>query len=145
MPDPVQNATIWHAGCVAFSGRSLVITGASGTGKSALTLTLMAYGAGLVADDRVRLERVGSTITARAPDMISGLIEARFVGLLNAEPILSATVAAIVDLNQIEPDRLPPSRHTTVLGQSVPLFHRAPDPIFAPALMQFLKAGRKNV
>jgi HPr kinase/phosphorylase len=37
--------TILHASCVALNGRAVLITGKSGSGKSALALQLMAYGA----------------------------------------------------------------------------------------------------
>ena len=36
---------ILHASCVAVAGRGLLIAGASGSGKSALALDLMAFGA----------------------------------------------------------------------------------------------------
>jgi len=46
--------TTIHASCVAVDGKGLLITGASGSGKSALALQLMAFGAHLIADDRVK-------------------------------------------------------------------------------------------
>ncbi len=64
-----------HASCVAYGGRGVLILGASGRGKSALALRLMALGAVLVADDRTDLCREGDSVMARAPDAIKGMIE----------------------------------------------------------------------
>ncbi|MDO5529406.1 MAG: hypothetical protein Q4F71_08380, partial [Paracoccus sp. (in: a-proteobacteria)] len=44
-----------HASALAAAGRAALILGPSGAGKSSFALTLLALGAGLVADDRVRL------------------------------------------------------------------------------------------
>jgi len=49
---------IRHATTVAVAGRGLMIEGPSGSGKSALALELMAFGAELVADDRTRVARM---------------------------------------------------------------------------------------
>lgn len=123
----------------------MLIIGPSGSGKSSLALALMALGAALVADDRVVLTHTPANVIASAPPSLKGLIEARFVGLLHADSVASAPVAAVVDLGTEETDRLPYARHTPVLGQSVPLLRAGPQPIFAPALVQFMKAGRKDV
>ena len=72
---------VLHASCVGLDGDAVLILGKSGAGKSALALTLMAYGAQLVADDRVVLRPVDGRIIASAPDTIAGLIEARGVGI----------------------------------------------------------------
>ena len=59
--------TIVHASCVTVQGRGVLITGASGSGKSALALSLMALGADLVADDRVILSLDRGRVMASAP------------------------------------------------------------------------------
>ncbi|PIY73077.1 MAG: serine kinase, partial [Rhodobacterales bacterium CG_4_10_14_0_8_um_filter_70_9] len=75
-----------HASCVAWAvagkARGLLILGASGAGKSALALELIALGAALVADDQVALRRVGEAVVAAPPPPLAGLIEARGLGLL---------------------------------------------------------------
>ncbi len=55
---------------VALAGRGILILGASGSGKSALALALVAGGAALVADDRVatRPARAGARRPAAAGD-----------------------------------------------------------------------------
>ena len=76
-----------HATCVAVEGRGVLITGPSGAGKSSLALALMAYGARLVADDRVTLSQVDGALWATCPPTIRGMIEARGIGLLNADAL----------------------------------------------------------
>jgi HPr kinase/phosphorylase len=132
---------ILHASAVAINGRAVLITGASGSGKSGLALTLMAYGGALVADDRVVLQREGEAIYGTAPDRIRGAIEARGVGILRADPIVESPVSLVVIMDEMETDRLPPQRSTNLLGISLPLLHNAGTPYFAPAIAQYLKAG----
>ena len=72
---------IVHAGCVARQLRGdwggVLVTGASGAGKSDLILRLMERGWSLVGDDRVHLWESGGSLYAKAPDTLAGLIEAR--------------------------------------------------------------------
>ncbi|PTQ74751.1 HPr kinase/phosphorylase [Celeribacter persicus] len=132
-----------HASCVALDETSgLLITGPSGCGKSTLALTLMGFGAHLVSDDRTGLRREGETLVATAPATISGMIEARGVGLLSATPLSHTRIRALVDLSQSETDRLPPVREKALIGISIPMFFRVDGPGFAPALIQWLKGGR---
>ena len=59
--------TILHATCIAWQGRGVLIRGPSGSGKSALALGLMAHGAVLVADDRVKLSLQNGQEGTRRP------------------------------------------------------------------------------
>ncbi|MEL7211572.1 MAG: HPr kinase/phosphatase C-terminal domain-containing protein [Pseudomonadota bacterium] len=133
-----------HASCVAVAGKALFITGPSGAGKSSLALEMMALGAQLVADDQTALRLVDDQIIAACPPAIEGRIEARGLGLLNAAPAGPTPVTAIVDLAMVERDRLPPFRETVLLGQPLPLLHKAGNTAFPAALMQYLKAGRRD-
>jgi HPr kinase/phosphorylase len=134
---------VLHASCVAVAGRGLLISGASGSGKSTLALDLMAFGAMLVADDRVCLQRAGTALLASAPPAIAGLIEARGIGLLRARAATAPVpVAALLDLDRVETDRLPEPRLIRLLGCDLPLLHRPSHAHFAAAVLQFLKAGR---
>lgn len=135
-----NNQTI-HASCVALDGAAVLITGASGTGKSSLSLMLMALGCDLVADDRVLLTRRGDAVAASCPTPIKGAIEARGVGLLRAEAIEHAQVELMVDLNETEHERLPKRRKVTLLGCPIALIHAIDGPHFAPSILQILKAG----
>lgn len=103
---------------------------------------MMAFGAGLVADDRVALSLEKGTIMATAPASISGLIEARGLGLLRASAVQKARVVCVIDMDQIETERLPKRRSISILGQSLTLLYRVEGPQFAPGIVQFLKAGR---
>lgn len=132
-----------HATTVALAGRgAVVITGASGSGKSGLGLELMALGCDLVADDRTLLSTRDGGPWAFCPPGLEGLIEARFVGLLRARAAAPSPVALAVDLDRTEADRLPLPRHVAWLGARVPLLHKAATPGFAAALLQYLKVGR---
>ncbi|MBI6629230.1 HPr kinase/phosphorylase [Pontibaca salina] len=135
---------IVHASCVAAHGRGLLIRGASGSGKSSLALAFMALGARLVADDRTILRRRGDRVMASAPVPIRGLIEARGIGLLNAQATEQAALDLVVDLDHTESHRLPPFRHTRLLEQELPLLYRVENIHFASMLMQYLKEGRQE-
>ena len=83
---------ILHAGLVALRlggfWRGALILGPSGAGKSDLALRALEAGFRLVADDRVTVWKSGGALYGRAPDPLSGLIEARGHGIL-AEPSLA--------------------------------------------------------
>jgi HPr kinase/phosphorylase len=135
---------VLHASCVAWQRQGLLILGAAGSGKSALALQLIALGCQLVADDGTRIARAdGGGLLADCPAPIAGRIEARFVGLL-AVPAAAGPVrlAAAVDLDTPETERLPPERSLTLLGQHVPLILNAPGLSFAAALLLYLKGSR---
>lgn len=140
--EKTASTTLLHATCVALDGRGLLILGASGSGKSSLALQLMAFGCGLVADDGVLMSLRDGFPTADCPPPIRGRIEARGLGLLAAVPAGPARVAAAVDLDRTETERLPPHRTLDLLGQPVPLILNAPGLSFAPALLQYLKGSR---
>lgn len=131
-----------HASCVADAGRAVLIRGASGRGKSGLALQLMAYGALLVADDRTWVRRDDAGLWVSAPDSTRGLIEARSVGILQAEAVAEAKLTLVVDLDQTETDRLPHPRETRILDVALPLLWAVDAPYFAAAILQWLRHGR---
>ena len=133
-----------HATCVAFENDGILICGASGTGKSALALQLMALGATLVADDQVGLHVDGNALIATCPASIVGRIEARGVGILNAESRTQAEVALVVDLDQREDKRLPDRHDITILGCVIPLLRGVEGIHLAPAIAQMIRAGRSK-
>lgn len=132
-----------HASCVELAGRALLILGPSGSGKSSLALVLMAHGAGLVADDRTELYRDGPRLMARCPPALSGLIEARGLGLLTTPPAPPAEVVLVADLGQAETDRLPPRRSITLLGKEVDLVLGQGNAHFPWAVLCYLKGFRQ--
>jgi HPr kinase/phosphorylase len=133
---------LFHASSVAVANRAVLITGPSGTGKSALALQLLALGARLVADDQTEVVQTPSGLTARCPAAIRGLIEARGIGLLRADPVDDVPLALVVDLAQDETTRLPPLRTTCILGHDLPLVLRVQNNHFPAAVLLYLQGGR---
>lgn len=133
-----------HASCVAVGDQAVLIIGASGAGKSTLALELLALGGVLVADDRVILTAKGAALIAQAPATVAGLIEARGVGVLNAAYQDTARVTLVIDLDTKEPDRIPIRRQVTILGCDIPLLYRSKSIHLAPAILQWMRAGRSE-
>lgn len=132
-----------HASAVALDrDRGVLILGASGSGKSSLALQLMAFGAHLVADDRVDLQARDGALWASAPAALRGMIEARGLGLLAATPLPAARIVLIVDLDRTEAARLPPAHQRQILGVSLPLARNCAMPHFPAAILQYLRGGR---
>ncbi len=132
-----------HASCIAFNSRGLLITGPSGSGKSALALHLMALGAALVSDDQTELTLENNRLIARCPPNLRGLIEARGIGILHAAAIAETEIALVADLSQPEPDRLPPRRKVSLLGQSVDLVLGQGNPHFPASVLCYLNGSRQ--
>jgi HPr kinase/phosphorylase len=128
---------------VAVEGKGLLILGPSGSGKSSLALEMMALGAKLVSDDQVDLCGEGGALYATAPDRLRGMIEARGIGILGADPTDTARIVLAVDLAEREPDRLPPFREITILGCPIPLVLGRGAHHLSSALFQYLKGGRR--
>ena len=134
-----------HGSAVAWADagqpRGVLILGASGSGKSALALQLMAFGCVLIADDLVTVQARDGVLLAQAAKPLQA-IEARGVGIL-AAPLLGITPLSLaVDMDQSETERLPPLRHATWLGIDVPLVHNSASPHFPAAILHYLKHGR---
>lgn len=134
---------LMHASCVSVQGRGLLILGPSGAGKSALALQMMALGASLVADDQTLISVENGRLVARAPATTSGLIEARFLGLLNAPAAPQAEVVLAIDLGRQETDRLPPPREIALAGITCALAYSSAAPHLPASLMCYLAHGRR--
>lgn len=85
-----------------------------------------------------------ATLIASCPPALSGRIEARGLGILNATPAGPTPLALVVDLDRAEPDRLPPLRHIELLGVRLPLVLGAGAANLGAALRQMLLAGRSE-
>lgn len=144
--DPVTDtgSAVIHANCVALNGRGLLILGASGAGKSSLSLELMSRGFELVADDKTCLEVRDGKVFANAPDALRGLIEARGIGILNADYVRDVPLHLVVDLDQDETDRFPPRRTTEILGLGYPVVHKTDNTLLPAALRQYMLHDRKD-
>lgn len=139
--DPLVPEAILHASCVALADKAVLIRGASGSGKSALALELITRGAKLVADDRTCLSCADGAVFAFAPQSLLGMIEARCVGILKADPAPPTQISLVVDMDQVETDRLPPERSCDLLGQELPLLHKVASAHFPAAVTQYLLSG----
>lgn len=131
-----------HATTVAVDGKGLMILGPAGSGKSTLAMQMVALGADLVADDRTLVHRDGTCLLVSAPDPISGLIEARGIGILRVPSVQTARLDAVLDLTQEETERLPEPRFLSILGIDIPLYRRPKTDALAAALVVLLKHGR---
>ena len=131
-----------HASCVDWQGSGVLIVGPSGCGKSSLAVQLMGLGASLVSDDQVLVSVEDGHLVAHAPATIMGLVEARGVGILRAEPVDQTRLVLVVNLEMSEQDRLPVMHHYDLCNHTLPCLHRVDAPHFAAAILQVLKAGR---
>lgn len=131
-----------HGSAIAYNDRGLLITGDAGSGKSSLATELIAFGAGLVADDWVIVERgraVGLVMSAPGP--IQGLLELRGIGLIRMPFVDQAPLTCIIDLDREPPERLPHPGRRGLLGVTCPVIACKGRPALAPALMAMLRAG----
>lgn len=142
-PAPAQKH-ILHATTVDFDGQGVLITGASGSGKSALALQLMAFGAQLVADDRTQVEMTDDAFIASAPDPIKGLIEARGVGLLKAKCVPSTRLRLAIDMDRVETERMPPAGTYTSGFLTLDCLNKVEAAHFPAAILQYLRYGLKE-
>ena len=118
---PRLSAETVHASTVAIDGRAVLITGASGAGKSDLALRLLDRGFTLVSDDQTIVKRDGSRLVASAPPNIAGKLEIRGIGIVEVDTLRDVPVALLVELTS-EIQRLPDdSRERPILGVPLPL------------------------
>ena len=136
------DSIVIHATTVSLAGNAALIRGASGSGKSALALRMIALGAGLIADDRTCLTRAARAIVASAPAAIAGQIEARGVGILNVPAAEPCRVTLIVDMNRTEMARLPAPKTTQLLDAALPEIGKIDADYFPAALCLYLQHGR---
>jgi HPr kinase/phosphorylase len=84
----LADATTVHGVFLDVLGVGVLITGASGVGKSELALELVSRGSGLIADDVVEFYRIGpETLEGRCPPVLRDFLEVRGLGVLNIRTI----------------------------------------------------------
>lgn len=134
-----------HATAVSLDEAGVLILGASGSGKSALALEMIARGATLISDDGVWVDLTASQPFLERPDTATDLVEARGIGLLRAGAIRGrAALELAIDLDRAEPDRLPPRRMVTAGGVRRPLILGAGHPTLSVAVLHMLRHGREE-
>lgn len=93
-----------HANALVLGETGLLLRGPSGSGKSALSLELIALArsrgdfGSLIADDRVLMETRHGRLLARPHPQIAGMIEARGMGLLRQPYEAVGVIHALIDL-----------------------------------------------
>lgn len=109
-----------HGSAVGLGGKGVLFLGSSGRGKSDLALQMIDRGAVLIADDQVRLCRVGDRVMAEAPAELAGLIEVRGLGIMRL-PHARGGLDLVVDLDLDEEEtRLPDPMSATWHGLDLP-------------------------
>ena len=116
-----------HASAALIGEAGVLIRGPSGSGKSALLMSLLAGDAvatALVADDRVVLAAAHGRLLASVPDGIAGLMEVRGEGVIRRPWVSPVVVDLVVDLAPAEAcPRLPltdEDQRVAVAGVSLP-------------------------
>lgn len=114
----LAESTTAHGVFLDVLGVGVLLTGASGVGKSELALELISRGSGLIADDVVEFYRVGpETIEGRCPALLLDFLEVRGLGVLNIRTIFGEAalrhrknLKLIVHLDRPGPDLVPLER-----------------------------------
>lgn len=75
--------TTIHGVLMEMFGLGVFITGPSGIGKSECALDLLTQKFRLIADDAVRIKRVGKRLFGLSPDLTRGLLEIRGLGVIS--------------------------------------------------------------
>ncbi len=108
-----------HASCVAAGSRGILLLGASGQGKSDLALRLIDRGARLVADDRCDIWFERGRLWCRPPEVLTGKLEIRGLGIVEQPWVAPVPLALAVRLSD-RYERLPPAQRVeTVAGQQL--------------------------
>jgi serine kinase of HPr protein (carbohydrate metabolism regulator) len=100
----------------------VLIRGPSGGGKSDLALRLLATGWRLVADDRTAVWVSGGRLWGCAPRALAGLIEARYVGVVETPCLELAPIVLVATLAGPDEtlDRIPEPAVTEILNVRLP-------------------------
>ena len=127
-----------HAALIANQGIGILISGASGSGKSRLAIEAMQFGAKFIADDQVALSLNTGMLMGGPLPGFKGVLELRGVGLVQLpDTATQQVIHCIVELLPVEQiERLPAARETReLLGVKVPVVRMAPPPYSSGALL----------
>ncbi|AFL54414.1 serine kinase of HPr protein (carbohydrate metabolism regulator) [Sinorhizobium fredii] len=130
-----------HGTAMVLGTTGFLVTGPSGSGKSALALACIAElrrrgrFAALVADDRVDLTLANERIVARCPAAIRGLIEIRGSGIAEVDTLPACVLDwAILPVRAPFDPRLPPEQEELQLeiGRSLPMLRLPVETLLSP-------------
>ena len=120
MKIPLNGSRIMHASCVDVNGSGVLIVGRSGSGKSSLAINLLALGSTLVADDQCELVRKNNRFCISKPASLPKSIEIRGIGLISVPMIDETSLDWVVNMDEVEKERMPTPRFTEIGGFRVP-------------------------
>ena len=109
-----------HATCVDINGSGVLIVGRSGSGKSSLAINLLALGSKLVADDQCKLVKKNNSFCIFKPASLPNSIEIRGIGLVSVPMVVETSLDWIVNMDEVETERMPDPRFTEIDGYRVP-------------------------
>ena len=120
MKIPFNGSLIMHATCVDINGSGVLIVGHSGSGKSSLAINLLALGAKLVADDQCELVKKNNRFRISKPASLPNSIEIRGIGLVSVPMVVETSLDWVVNMDEVETERMPNLRFTEIDGYRVP-------------------------
>lgn len=127
MSESAEHPLTLHANCLILGEKGVLLTGASASGKSALTLALIerASWAGhngcLVSDDYTRLFPQDGKLYGQVPEELAGGIEIRGAGLYQM-PFRRETAIDFIVLLSNDGERYPSGKTITYCGIERPLY-----------------------
>jgi HPr kinase/phosphorylase len=99
LQDILAPETVIHGVLMEMHGIGVLISGDSGIGKSECALDLVTRGHRLVADDAVRLRRIGKRLKGCAPELTFGYLELHGLGIINIRDLFGvSSVCETIDL-----------------------------------------------
>lgn len=145
----MREEALIHGTCIAIGAEGVLLLGKPGAGKSDLALRLidqpgggltgLMRGARLVADDQVRVCRIGEALTAMAPAVLSGRLEIRGLGIASLPALPEVTLRLAVRLTPAaDIERLPDlaASRMDILGIALPLILLDAGAASAPARLR---------
>jgi HPr kinase/phosphorylase len=133
LDEKLASSQCLHGGLLSIYGKGVLIRGESGMGKSEIALELIKRGHLLVADDRVDCYRIHNKIVGKAPELLSGMLEIRGIGIINVARMFGVSsvlpktqVDFQVNLEMWKPDQdydrvgIEEKKHKNILGVDIP-------------------------
>lgn len=133
LDEKLASSQCLHGGLLSIYGKGVLIRGESGMGKSEIALELIKRGHLLVADDRVDCYRIHNKIVGKAPELLSGMLEIRGIGIINVARMFGVSsvlpktqVDFQVNLETWQPNQdydrvgIEEKKHENILGVDIP-------------------------